>query len=263
MRCLVVLLAATPVIAGCSSSSSSSGVTCGAGTTQVGGQCIAAQDGSTMDSAVATDASDGSTTQDSAAGDGASTTDAAGDAPAETGEPASDPCPDPNSQVLLLAFDCDKTCCATPGSCSANLNDAGVDPVCPMATCGISPFQIMFDPGQAFVIRTPDAPGTDPSCVSACPADGYVYGLGLDSTAGGNYWLQVAVGSPWEIITNSGAPYCTDSTSKVSTNCVSFATAQVVSPTFYVMTKDPNAPARNIIITSSSTQIPCPADGGI
>jgi hypothetical protein len=255
-----LLWCVTSAIVGCSSSSSSPGVTCGAGTTEVNGQCVAAQDAGTTDSAGANDSSDASTAHDSAGGDGPAPTDAARDASGiDAGEPPSDQCPDPNSSTMPVCLDCDKTCCATDPGCSSAANDAGVDPACAMATCGSGSISAeMF--AQACVVRTPNAPGTDPSCASLCPADGYVYGLGFSTSQSSN-WLMVTVGSPWEVVAGSQTPYCTDSTSKVTTNCASFATA--VTSAFYVMTKDPNAPARNITVTPSLTQTPCPPDGGI
>jgi hypothetical protein len=73
---------------------------------------------------------------------------------------------------------------------------------------------------------------------------------------------RVHVAPPWEIITSSQAPYCTDSTSTVATGACA-AVATHVNANVYVMTRDPNAPARNITFTALTSKPSCPPDGGI
>ena len=79
--------------------------------------------------------------------------------------------------------------------------------------------------------------------------------------AGGTFLVTVA--SPWEIVTET-VPFCSQydgGGAYVTTNC---QWGYILGTTvFYVMTKDPNAPARNITITLSSGSQACPADGGI
>jgi hypothetical protein len=130
---------------------------------------------------------------------------------------------------------------------------------CSTTTCANGPLNI--GTGNDFVIRTPNAPGVDPACASRCPSGGYVFGVGLDFANGGP-WITIGVGAPWEIVSGSRSPFCADSTSQVTTTgCLSFATA--TNPNVYIMTKDPNAPARNITVLHTSTMQVCPPDGGI
>ena len=184
--------------------------------------------------------------------------DSAKESAADQSEPPSDSCPPVVNGDVELFFDCDKTCCASDPGCYQTETEAGVAPQCSTAACGGG--GVVTGQGS-FVVRTPERPGTDPACTAACPSDGYVYGLRFDIGLSAT-WLLVEVGPPWEIVWGSSTPFCTDSTSLVSTTGCA-AVAKAGSPTVYVMTKDPNAPARNITFIAAFTQPSCPTDGGM
>ena len=253
-RALVVLATSISLVACSSSGGSPSGVSCGPGTQQSANQCVASTDGGVVDSAVSADAAESGVLDASL--DVPTATDS-GPHPADASDAAvyqSDPCPT-STLLMPVAFDCDPTCCSQDPNCAQQKNDAGIDPDCPWATCAAGPTNLTTS-GVNLTTRTADAPGTDPQCASRCPSGGYVYGFGFTLDAA-NPWVQIQVGPPWDIITNSQSPYCTDANSSVSTTgCATIAT--LVNPTVYIMTRDPSAPARNISFIGSSTQPTCP-----
>jgi hypothetical protein len=151
---------------------------------------------------------------------------------------ASDPCPS-GPPASYPDMDCDQTC-----------SDAGTS-FCATVKCGPTVSAIVgFDNGFRvafpYRIRTPEGPGIDPNCAAQCPAGGYVYGIGVKTnTAYTGSSFIVKVGAPWEIIQGSQVPYCSDTNSLPPRQCAWFAN---LSPTpIYIMTKDPNAPARDIL----------------
>jgi hypothetical protein len=278
------LVSATgPIVAACAGKSTVNDTYCAAGTAPLNGVCVvpdagpetANGDASTSGSDV-TDASiaDAAAHEESIA-DVASVIDAIGeggpdatwDAPSQGDALGADvlaqpdPCPvlTTKSPVFL---ECDSLCCGQDPAC-ANPQEAGslYDGNCSGATCGAGP--ITIPPNEArFTVRTPNAPGMDPSCALKCSSAGYVYGLGFSmSNLGPGYRvLLVSVGPPWEIL-GSSVPYCNAQFSSVATGCV--ATAVGAADSLYVMTKDPYAPARNIEFyfpTDQSTT--CSPDGG-
>ncbi len=250
-RALAFSVSGLAAVAACSSNNSPTSTTCAGGETLVSGHCVAAQDSGALDHRGSNTSAPPRRPPSPKAGPPSPPPPAAAgsDDGDEGGPVPSDPCPSP----LMVYLDCDPAC-----------SDAGGASLCRPATCGHGP---MFLPQgwTSGVIRTPDAPGTDPSCASACPSGGaYAYGLGFayaDMGAGGTFLVTVA--PPWEIVTET-VPYCSEydgGSAYVTTNC---QWGNLYGTTvFYVMTKDPNAPARNITITLSSGSQSCPADGGI
>jgi hypothetical protein len=118
---------------------------------------------------------------------------------------------------------------------------------------------------ETIVLRTPNAPGVDPACAARCPGSGYVYGMGF--TIGGTGpmgYVQVTVGAPW-IMVWAGDPYCdyfdASGPGQTMTGCLTGLVKG--GDYFYVLTKDPNAVARNIEVSFSGTPFTCPADGGV
>jgi hypothetical protein len=159
------------------------------------------------------------------------------DAPVDA-EPPSDPCPNPSTTKVL--YDCDTKC--FPG---AN---------CSLATCGPTVTVNLLPFSVPYIVRTPEAPGVDPHCATQCPGSGYVYGLGFNVDGTNPNSLIVRVGEPWEIIEYSRTPFCNDSHGYVKTGC-----AILPDPIgmIFIMTKDPNAPARDISFDLAGTQT-CP-----
>jgi hypothetical protein len=136
--------------------------------------------------------------------------------------------------------------------CDPKCSDAGPTAACNALKCGpTTTVMVGWDQGVhtgfPYSLRTPEAPGIDPNCVTQCPSGGYVYGFGLNTNMPYGFGAYtVKVGAPWEIIQASQVPYCTDAHSFPPRQCVWDDNA---SPDqFYIMTKDPNAPARNIVI---------------
>ena len=166
-------------------------------------------------------------------------------------------------------LDCDPACCGAIPSC---LEDAASTVVgsgsCAGATCAGGPLKITVAAadGVPTIVRTPDRPGVDPACAAACPMGGYVYGLGLEYP-GSEMPIMVTVGPPWELFIGfNNTLYCPffdagkGGSTPVKTSCLSetFVNDEII----FVMTKDPNAPARDISITFGQSTT-CPADGGV
>jgi hypothetical protein len=229
-------------IAACSSTKG--GATCGPGTTIEGNECLAmpADSGvadATNDSAPTAEASAGDTSANGAdaSRDGATTVDGAEDSAKETGpDGQADPCP----QVpVAIVYDCAGDC--GPGI----LNDSD----CQSATCAggktLSAYPYNLD-STAEVIRTPSTPGTDPVCAANCPSVGWAYAFGVTvnpQSPAQNYKISVA--APWQLLVES-TTNCLDASFYQPISCLNFYSS--ASQTFYVLTKDPNAPARNLTI---------------
>jgi hypothetical protein len=74
----------------------------------------------------------------------------------------------------------------------------------------------------------------------------YLIGLQIDTTYTDPFIVKV--GEPWQIIYASETPYCTDTHNYPPTTCRPIDPLGNANP-IYIMTKDPNAPARNISFT--------------
>jgi hypothetical protein len=96
---------------------------------------------------------------------------------------------------------------------------------------------------SGFEIRTPEAPGVDPNCDPLCPGKGYVYGVGFLVSNQNPFpnGTIVKVSPPWVIV--YGSSNTSFSCDYTVTNCAEFLTGN--TGPVYIMTKDPNAPARN------------------
>jgi hypothetical protein len=253
--------------AACGGSPGSVNTTCGPGTVAENGSCqvVSSQDGS-ADSAIFDADLDGDGTssgKDANALDGVQSDDGSPDsvpddaASPDGGPTQSDPCPyDPDSGLSQdpSFIECDPHCGKTyPGFLDASAR------LCPQTKCSAMPTLPLSLGLGTTVMRTPDAPGTDPNCAVQCPNGDYVYGIGLQISASlGD--LLVRVGSPWEIIEYSQKPFCADSHAVVATNCAYVyvpATSGVVED-LYIMTKDPGAPARNITFEGANGKTSCP-----
>ncbi len=223
------------VIAACSSSSHPSGSACE-------GSCTS-QDGSAdqqVDTAVGNEASDvaeTSLTEGSAdaVSDGSDASEAADVGPDAAPD---DPCPSQTNNYV----NCSSTC----GS-SSN---------CSTLSCGSMavPIELTSWSQLPFVIRTPSQPGSDPACPTDCGVP-EVYALTFLAnlpamTPAAD--LEVTVGAPWNVSIFSGVtggPSCPGSAKP----CL---VSPGQSPVIGVWTSDPNAPARNVVI--SKTTMMCP-----
>jgi hypothetical protein len=236
------------IVAACSSTSSPPGITCGRGTTLADGQCVASDDSGPSDSslseegpvqeaAVPQDASPDATESSAPDADGGDALSL--DSSVEAGP--SDPCPTTGA----FWFDCDTQCNPRPGDHMA----------CQQATCtgGGSLSSGSVNPQGTSTIRTPAAPGTDPKCATDCPALGLAYGISATLAPFNNTAYQVTVSPPWYLVSTS-APFCTTSMFPATTGCLSFD--GTAPETIYIITSDPNAPARNVKMTP--TIVPCP-----
>jgi hypothetical protein len=180
--------------------------------------------------------------------DSPAVSEAQSDAPAY----ANDPC------VPNLLLDCDPTCCSADPQCTDPMS--GHQP-CNLALCETGPVTLSlgFNPVRA---RTPDKPGVDPQCASRCPSEGYVYGIGFKITdlpqASTN--VVISVGPPWQIVL-SNIPYCPNGLYPPQKNCVETYVEE--GQPVYIVTTDPEAPARNVYFNYFSSSTACPADGGV
>jgi hypothetical protein len=159
-------------------------------------------------------------------------------------EPAPDPCPPAPPASLMV---CDPACAGSSFTATS----------CSEAKCG--PMAVLKLPSSdqfPTSVRTPNAPGVDPNCQSQCPKDGWVYGIGLQIDTTYKDPFVVKVGAPWEIIHASETPYCTDTHNYPPSPCAYVDPVGNANP-IYIMTKDPNAPARNIsFIIATATSCP-------
>jgi hypothetical protein len=226
------------------------------------GRCPSNGDAASADVAVAPDS--GSPTADAAvdatalegggdatALDASSEPDAETDGGTEASGPSADPCPTASGSIHLL-HDCDPACCSADPSCAAW--GAGS---CASATCGAGPELMPLN--ESFYVRTPDHPGVDAKCAANCPSAGFVYGLGfkVNLSVSGYYRLLVGVGDPWVILPLSPTPYCPATPSHAQTGCDALFVSN--GDTIYIMTTDPNAPARNITLEfPTDQQATCP-----
>jgi hypothetical protein len=257
-------------VAGCSSGPTDvvgAPVNCGAGTTLSGSDCVAA-DGGLEDATSGFDAhaADGATTADATTADvtlqdgsadarppeDASNADGSG----EAGEPPPDPCPEQTPPPVDVGYiDCDSTCCAANADCDGNVPEATY---CTDSTCSTGPFMVRDQGVDSFIVRTPDHPGSNATCATRCPGSGFAYGVGVTLDPTHVTPVQVTVGPPWEIVGYSTTPYCPDSNSTVATTGCLFLNA-LAGGSIYIMTKDPNAPARNVTFTLANPQ-QCPTN---
>ncbi len=180
------------------------------------------------------------------------------DAAPETGtdaaaHPDDDPCPAEPPFV-----NCSSTCTgATPG-CDVGPGALG--------TCRTEYTELeVTDPSLLpLVIRTPSNPGVDPGCVAVCGTGSTVWGISIslimpstllpDGGWGTDHAFRVSVAPPWRIIETPGySLYCewTFAFDECRVHPYEIATFQIV-------TTDPNAPARNVLIEWVPKPAECP-----
>jgi hypothetical protein len=257
MKNLALVSATLAAIAvACSSTSSTPGLTCGPGTAAVAGQCLPSEDAGSSDSSLSQDvrAQEAASPYDAGTDAAESSTSDAGEAGPASGDGGdassldanvdagpSDPCPMTGGPVW---FDCDTQCNPASGDHAA----------CQQATCsgGGSLASGSVNPQGPGTIRTPAAPGTDPKCATDCPALGLAYGISATLAPFNNTAYQVTVSPPWYLVTTS-APFCTTPMFPVAGGCLHFD--GTASETIYIITSDPNAPARNVTITPTIVEI--------
>jgi len=160
-------------------------------------------------------------------------------------EPPSDPCP----PVLSEWLDCDKKCNPPPSFLAA----------CQTITCGPTlnvtlgwNQNVPTDP--PYVVRTPEAPGVDPNCATQCPGQGFVYGMGfkVDPSSSGSFVMKVDPRGSW--FTAPPLPFARGPTT-LPGQCIWIANTD--TRPVYVLTTDPNAPARNIHLELSNDPHVC------
>jgi len=227
--------------AACGSSSGPSSTQCSSGTVAKDGVC-AAPDGSMAESSVdaATDAStDGQVPADGGA-DTASTADAAVDVATDAW--TDDPCPE--AGTFRVHLNC-STSCPLPESCSSE-------------SCAQSGTTLEINNwgDLPVLIRTPSHPGVDPACPRGCGVT-EDYGLTVVANlpvATPAKELMLTVGAPWHVASWSGpagGPFCPFG----DAGCSVFPSTGVA---IGVWTDDPNAPARNALVTAVPTGTTCP-----
>ncbi len=278
---LGVLVVSTTGMCGGQSTSSPS-TTCGPGTVLVSGQCLVAEaSGSGHSDSGQGDASD-TASEVSAMGDD-SPTPLSGDGPSVMSPDATDStapadgsasvdATTPSEAALatdaaLDSGDAQSTpdpCRVTNVNCDATCGKMVLSPSCANATCGPTVRASLSDPPFIFdqhpqSIRTPDAPGIDPNCTAQCPSWGFVYGLGFQipqvtSPNDTFYRVVVRVGPPWQL-GSFAQPYCPRVSANVHDGCIDLVGG---GQSIFVMTKDPNAPARNISLDYGPSAKGCP-----
>jgi hypothetical protein len=241
---LALQLVASALAAGCANPTE---VECGPGTELQNGVCVAPQrpDSGPFDAQPESldaryDATDAETDAESPA---------PLDAPSEGDSSGvrGDPCPETPDSSNLFVSDCDKQCTQSPQLMQdcANLTCSSV----------VGAGTGFYPPSYTDVFRTPNAPGTDPKCTTICPFP-YAYGFGFTVSAATS--IIVRVGDPYVIIAHSARPFCADSQSIVKMSCARIDIPPTHYEEVYVMTNDPNAPARNITVTLVTGNETCP-----
>jgi hypothetical protein len=250
-------LIAAAVAVSCSGNSVSSLLSCGPGTHPVDGQCVpvASDGGPSADAGPVQqqngpDASDsGGIIEDASGAEYDSAPNSEGGITPESGpvSDGSDPCPPTTASTPVQ---CDPAC---PGSTPST---------CSMVTCASSATVMLNlgNSGDSTIVRTPDHPGTDPNCRTQCDSGPYVYGMGfiLEPPF---FPVLITVGSPWVILTEGGAqPFCNVSGSVISQGCYFLGqrTPNSLPQPVYIMTSDPEAPARNITFFQENVVMGCP-----
>jgi hypothetical protein len=250
LKCNVALIApplGLIVLGACSGGTTPSTPTCGPGTLLRSGECVVAatnEGGSDEGGAPLEDSSDSpqpdgeaeAKSADAATVD-SSSADAAADSP--TGSSA-DPCP---SSTYTVLQNCDPTCGALTTSCANSTCQTGIHSS--LGTSAQNPLPA--------VIRTPDAPTTDPACHSKCPTSAFTYGLGylVDFPA-----VNIHVSPPWlvayyPLAVGIDPNYCLAASQLSSCVHIPAGTQSLL----YIMTTAPSPPARNVYIEAASS---CP-----
>jgi hypothetical protein len=226
---------------GCSGSDTTFGPSCGAGTVLHDGQCVvASSDAGQADALV--DRADGSESADVMASVSDAPSGSVSDAPASAADAApSDPCP---VASYSIAQNCDSTC-STLSTTS-----------CSQARCGSGgqAASISFI-SSPLAVRTPDAPGTDPDCATECPGGGVAYAMTDLLVVSKD--VDVRVAAPWAVYfqpANGPTPFPTCPLPAQTSSCV-HVPASATEGALFIVTNDPQAPARNVYIEAGDA---CP-----
>lgn len=241
-----VLGAVFVVLVGCSSETTVVVPNCGPGTVAKDGVCVPAEGDGGADGGADSSLDTTPPPTDSGVDFGGTETlvdSGPSDSPADTA--GGDPCP------AKMTLNCSSTCGApTPTECAS-------------ATCSSPSRKYYLDKIESlpFVMRLPNAPGVDPECKKACTFGTTTYG----KTVWGFYItlylptgappIRARVAAPWKIGLGPSGPFCTSETAKT---CQVTTTGQ---EWWAVLTEDPSAPARNLIIEKvpdSELSTPCP-----
>jgi hypothetical protein len=137
-----------------------------------------------------------------------------------------DPCP-----TGKIAVNCSNTCSQGTFGCGET------------ACSGSTSFTVTRSSTFPVVLRTPANPTSSEYCtLSGSCAHGTTYGMRVDvsSTLGALEGLKITVGGPWEIIAEGSVP--------TSPGCVTCLSTLFETFSFYVVTTDRSAPARNVVI---------------
>ena len=219
---------------------------CGAGTTPVNGVCVLAEAstdaaGKIDSGAVETDATTG---DERAPYEGGPEVAAWDDSPADSLSPvdareestlADDPCP-----TSPIAVNCSTSCGGVNAACS--------DVVCSSA------FPVLKNPAVLpYVARTPSLPASvADNCLPDCSNNvkySMTWGIDIGGVPNG---LLIQVGPPWKI-----NPDGKDCTSANWSGCL-FLPGGTAIAVLNIWTDDPNAPARNIVMSAAAPGQMCP-----
>jgi hypothetical protein len=167
---------------------------------------------------------------------------------------SSDPCPVFVPSYTLVDLDCDPACVNQSTGQGAN---------CARVSCAGKGTLSAGVPvlANTSVVRTPRAPGVDPLCADDCPSHSWAYGLSITVTANtppnqGIQPYKVTVSPPWYLISGTSTPFCQALDASGPTGCLWFDGSS--GETIYVVTNDPNAPARNVVFQDSANPSACP-----
>lgn len=241
---LAVIIGGSGICA-CGGNSSEDGVTCGAGTVAASGSCVPEDAGLEPDAASGGMPGDASLSDQQNPGDdaGGSTVDAPSDAIAADSGALDDACP-----TTPLYLNCDDECrgpspeCYAPGSrvtCSGGATTAAV-----------------YDHAAfPLVVRTPSHPGVDQKCIGECGESNTVFGVSLyvGVPDGSVYALRVTAPEPWRVRFSKFADFCLDGAS-AGCSVYDYGTSIAVE----IVTDDPNAPARNVLLERVPKPAICP-----
>lgn len=243
-------LGATCVSTACTSNQTTiNNVNCGAGTHLEDGACVpddgdaSVDTSSSSDSLVESETTDSPHAEigvsDSVSADTHKSLDSTADSTIdsvsdESDSGPSDPCPP------KIDINCATDCGGPTVDCASyTCNDAPGPP--PILIGAYSEFPV--------TLRTPDHPGVDPNCQPRCGTDNTVYGIAIRVAlpyGTGTNAVRIRVGPPWTINRFSEyAPYCMNPAIAGTPDCYKAATA---TGEWFVGTKDPDAPARNIYV---------------
>jgi hypothetical protein len=109
-------------------------------------------------------------------------------------------------------------------------------------------------------MRTPDHPGVDPKCQPRCGAGNTDYAMAFRlSLPFYRRGVRITVGAPWLIAPyNTYYPYCMKPGGSPSPPVSGCVYAPVDFYDFMIVTTDPNAPSRNVIIEEPPVGEKCP-----